>query len=722
MVKSFIKVYIRVRPTSQPTQRLSVGNDGCTVSVGFDKHEHERQKDTLSFKYDGYLENATQESIYNDCAADVVDNVLTGYNGTIFCYGQTGAGKTFTMAGDPKSYQQRGIIPRTIHQIFREIDLRVDRMYKVWVTYLEIYNEMMYDLLSDSPGSTELHVIEENNVTKVRGLSMREVRSEEEALGMFFMGEAGRSTAQHVLNSNSSRSHCIFTVHLEMRGSSDASERAIKSKVNLVDLAGSERTKKTNVTGQTLKEASFINKSLSFLEQTVNALAKKAGHVPFRQSKLTSVLRDALGGNCKTVMLANIWGEGQHMEETVSTLRFAARVKLIQTDAMVNESQDLALQVERYRRQIKELKQELTMRDALSGRGRISYEDLNDQEQMELMALCKRFLEGGVDVEELPQDTMKLVRECFKQMRNVYQSMQSQMAAGQGDDTAGRTSGGLAAELSAEEAAAAADMVGEDDKLGTTGFAIGKAPPGAAPEAGEGEEGAEGPPSPVSKPRTPLRHEQGQSAAPSLFGAPSAVSGDADRNSAFLRFKRENAEGRALADALAAAQREAGAAKAAVKELAVKVNSAKGEIDRLNSEVASRRAAAGQGGGAIDAEEYELLSQLKSAKLAYRTVFDQLKDLKAALEVAVTTAGDARARLVEAFQGWYEEVGAMEAPPAELDPDEEYAAMQAETWRAADPDAAAYLSAKKGSKAYRPGVAGGDKGRAATIRRRDMLQ
>jgi len=103
-------------------------------------------------------------------------------------------------------------------------------------------------------------------------------------------------------------------------------------------------------------------------------------------------------------------------------------------------------------------------------------------------------------------------------------------------------------------------------------------------------------------------------------------------------------------------------------------------------------------------------------------VFDQLKDLKAALEVAVTTAGDARARLVEAFQGWYEEVGAMEAPPAELDPDEEYAAMQAETWRAADPDAAAYLSAKKGSKAYRPGVAGGDKGRAATIRRREMLQ
>eukprot|EP00951_Prasinocladus_malaysianus_P000708 scaffold5099_cov47-Prasinocladus_malaysianus.AAC.2 len=135
--------------------------------------------------------------------------------------------------------------------------------------------------------------------------------------------------------------------------------------INLVDLAGSERTKKTGVTGQTLKEATFINKSLSFLEQTVNALSKKASHVPFRQSKLTSVLRDALGGNCKTVMLANIWGEAAHLEETVSTLRFASRVKLIQTDAQVNESQDLALQVERYKRQIKELKQELMMRDAL---------------------------------------------------------------------------------------------------------------------------------------------------------------------------------------------------------------------------------------------------------------------------------------------------------------------------------------------------------------------
>jgi hypothetical protein len=196
-------------------------------------------------------------------------------------------------------------------------------------------------------------------------------------------------------------------------------------------------------------------------------------------------------------------------------------------------------------------------------------------------------------------------------------------------------------------------------------------------------------------------------------------SGESDRNAAFLRYKRDNPEGRALADTLVVAQREVASVKGSLKESSVKVNGAKGEIDRLNAAVQSRRAAAGDGGDAIDAEEYDLLSELKAAKLTYRTVFDQLKDLKAAHEVAVTQAGEARAKLIEAFQGWYEENA--EEAPAELDPDEEYAAMQVQGWKASDPDAAAYLSAKKGSKAYRPGVAGGDKGRAQTIRRREML-
>jgi kinesin family protein 6/9 len=149
-------------------------------------------------------------------------------------------------------------------------------------------------------------------------LTKKYCSSEAEALSFFFAGEANRATASHILNKTSSRSHCIFTIFLESRASGDGAEKTTVSKLNLVDLAGSERTKKTAVTGQALKEATYINKSLTFLEQTVNALSRHEAHVPFRQSKLTGVLRDALGGNCKTVMIACVWPDDVHVEVGLS--------------------------------------------------------------------------------------------------------------------------------------------------------------------------------------------------------------------------------------------------------------------------------------------------------------------------------------------------------------------------------------------------------------------
>ena len=167
-------------------------------------------------------------------------------------------------------------------------------------------------------------------------MSQHAVASEEEALSLFFRGEAARATASHTLNAASSRSHTVLTVHVEARVGAGTDERVTASKLHMVDLAGSERTKKTGVTGQSLREARFINTSLTFLEQTVNALSKRGReHVPFRQSKLTAVLRDGLGGNSKTVMVATVWPEDSHMEETVSTLRFAQRAKAIRDRRVV---------------------------------------------------------------------------------------------------------------------------------------------------------------------------------------------------------------------------------------------------------------------------------------------------------------------------------------------------------------------------------------------------
>jgi kinesin family protein 6/9 len=146
-----------------------------------------------------------------------------------------------------------------------------------------------------------------------------------------------RTVSEHQMNKHSSRSHCVFTLHIETRSRVESSDKVLFSKLNLVDLAGSERTKKTGSSGITLKEATFINKSLSYLEQVVIALCQSnRDHVPYRQSKLTNLLRDSLGGNTKTLMVANVWPEPTHLEETISTLKFATRMMRVSNEAIVN--------------------------------------------------------------------------------------------------------------------------------------------------------------------------------------------------------------------------------------------------------------------------------------------------------------------------------------------------------------------------------------------------
>ena len=212
----------------------------------------------------------------------------------------------------------------------------------------------------------------------VKGLNQHVCESEEDALNCLFEGEMNRTFRQHYLNATSSRAHCIFTMYIESRSRVESSDKVVHSKLHLVDLAGSERTKKTHSEGEVLKEASFINKSLTFLEQVVLALCdRKRDHVPYRSSKLTNMLRDSLGGNCKTVMIANIWPEARHIEETTSSLKFATRMMKIQNEASVNIIADPNLLIKRYEHEIKSLKQELAMHDTLANRGRINYAAYN---------------------------------------------------------------------------------------------------------------------------------------------------------------------------------------------------------------------------------------------------------------------------------------------------------------------------------------------------------
>ena len=328
---SSVRVCIRTRPTASFAQEhILVGDDKTQLSVRMPKSDNPNAQDSWSWKYDSVLHNASQETVYSEQVAPIVQSVLRGYNGTIMCYGQTGAGKTFTQIGSMSSYKDRGIAPRAISDIFAYLSEHPQFEAKVAVSYVEIYNDQLVDLLSSlptaEPNTEPLVLVEDKRgETSVRNLRTEEVVSEERALELLFEGQTNRQWAVHQLNKGSTRGHAIFTLHLRIKSRVDSSGVVTKSKLHMVDLAGSERLKKTGTIGDLKSESMFINKSLTYLEQVVVSLSSKGrSHTPYRQSKLTHLLKDSLGGNCKTLLVANVYGEAQHLEETISTLQFAA--------------------------------------------------------------------------------------------------------------------------------------------------------------------------------------------------------------------------------------------------------------------------------------------------------------------------------------------------------------------------------------------------------------
>ncbi|NXK14393.1 KIF9 protein, partial [Herpetotheres cachinnans] len=444
-----VHTFVRVKPTADFAQdMIKFGQDNKSIDIYIKKDVkkgvvNNRQTD-WSFRLDGVLHNISQELAYETVAKKVVSEALIGYNGTIMCYGQTGAGKTYTMTGATAEYEHRGIIPRAIQQVFKATAHSVDPFITVRISYLEIYNETLFDLLSTMTSSgtsdTQMAVVDCPQGVCVKGLSIHSVSHEEDALNLLFearekyytssdcYGETNRMIAEHTLNKNSSRSHCIFTIYIESRFRLFSDVKCVNSKINLIDLAGSERLSKTGSEGQVLKEATYINKSLSFLEQIVIALADpKRDHIPFRQSKLTHVLKDSLGGNCNTVLVANICGEAVHVEETLSSLRFATRMKWITTAPVLNETYDREGTVKALEKEIILLKQELAMHDSLVNRSLVTYDPLTDIQIAEIKSQVHKYLKGAID--EIDIVNIRQVREVFKQFKLVVSQQEHDVEA-----------------------------------------------------------------------------------------------------------------------------------------------------------------------------------------------------------------------------------------------------------------------------------------------------
>uniref|UniRef100_A0A8C0UVX5 Kinesin-like protein n=1 Tax=Cyanistes caeruleus TaxID=156563 RepID=A0A8C0UVX5_CYACU len=281
-----------------------------------------------------FQSNTSQEQVYNDCAKKIVKDVLEGYNGTIFAYGQTSSGKTHTMEGKLHDPDGMGIIPRIVQDIFNYIYSMDENLeFHIKVSYFEIYLDKIRDLLDVSKTNLSVHE-DKNRVPYVKGCTERFVCSPEEVMDTIDEGKSNRHVAVTNMNEHSSRSHSIFLINVKQENTQ--TEQKLSGKLYLVDLAGSEKVSKTGAEGAVLDEAKNINKSLSALGNVISALAESSTYVPYRDSKMTRILQDSLGGNCRTTIVICCSPSSYNESETKSTLLFGQRAKTIKNTVCVN--------------------------------------------------------------------------------------------------------------------------------------------------------------------------------------------------------------------------------------------------------------------------------------------------------------------------------------------------------------------------------------------------
>ncbi|XP_063465817.1 kinesin-like protein KIF9 isoform X11 [Symphalangus syndactylus] len=637
-----VHAFVRVKPTDDfAHEMIRYGDDKRSIDIHLKKDIRRgvvnNQQTDWSFKLDGVLHDASQDLVYETVAKDVVSQALDGYNGTIMCYGQTGAGKTYTMTGATENYKHRGILPRALQQVFRTIEERPTHAITVRVSYLEIYNESLFDLLSTlpyvGPSVTPMTIVENPQGVFIKGLSVHLTSQEEDAFSLLFEGETNRIIASHTMNKNSSRSHCIFTIYLEAHSRTLSEEKYITSKINLVDLAGSERLGKSGSEGRVLKEATCINKSLSFLEQAIIALGdQKRDHIPFRQCKLTHALKDSLGGNCNMVLVTNMYGEAAQLEETLSSLRFASRMKLVTTEPAINEKYDAERMVKNLEKELALLKQELAIHDSLTNRTFVTYDPMDEIQIAEINSQVRRYLEGTLD--EIDIINLRQIKEVFNQFRVVLSQQEQEVESTLRRKYTLIDRNDFAA-ISAVQKVGLVDvdghLVGETEGQN---FGLGVAPfstkPGKKAKSKKTFKEPLRPDTPPSKPVAfeEFKNEQG-----------SEINRIFKENKSILNERRKRAS-----------------------ETTQRINAIKREIDvtkeALNFQKSLREKQGeyeNKGLMIIDEEEFLLIVKLKDLKKQYRSEYQDLRDLRAEIQYCQHLVDQCRHRLLMEFDIWYNE-------------------------------------------------------------------
>lgn len=450
-----VKVVVRCRPLNE--KEISDGHQRVVemdskkglVELTKDSSGRKNDEPPRKFTFDAVYDwNSKQRDLYDETFSELVESVLNGYNGTIFAYGQTGTGKTFTMEGVRTNPDLRGVIPNSFDHIFTNISRTKDQQYLVRASYLEIYQEEVKDLLAkDHKKKLELKERPDTGVY-VKDLQSFVTKSIKEIEHVMNVGNNNRAVGATNMNEQSSRSHAIFIIYIECSEVGPDGETHIRvGKLNMVDLAGSERQAKTGAKGERLKEATKINLSLAALGNCISALVDgKNSHIPYRDSKLTRLLQDSLGGNARTVMVANLGPASYNYEETLTTLRYANRAKNIKNKPKINEDPKDAL-LREFQDEIKRLREQLD-RKGTGGRPRKkkrnkddstresdeveddtedNQEEILKKEQAKLDEERTKLLQNSEMVEE---EKNKLIEEIDKRSQQVKKERQKASAIG----------------------------------------------------------------------------------------------------------------------------------------------------------------------------------------------------------------------------------------------------------------------------------------------------
>ncbi|XP_077477867.1 kinesin-like protein KIF3B [Stigmatopora argus] len=429
-----VRVVVRCRPPSNKEASTEKGSSVLEVDTELGRifvrnpsaTSSEPAKEFTFHSVFGW--DSTQCEVYDDAVRPLVDSVLLGFNGTVFAYGQTGTGKTWTMRGLPADLEKRGVIPNAFHHVFAHISRTRGQKYLVRSSYLEIYQEEIRDLLMQNGRKLELKESPEEGVY-VKDLSWVVTKDPAEMHHLLTLGDRSRSVASTDANRRSSRSHAIFAVTVECGSESEEPVRV--GRLNMVDLAGSERQSRTGAQGVRLRESAKINLSLSALGNVISALADgKGGHVPYRDSKLTRLLRDSLGGNAKTLMIATVGPSEQDRHESLATLRYAGRAKNIKNKPRVNEDPEVAL-LRDFQREIARLKGLLEERGAVARERRQRRRD-SKRLSRDLTQHPKEEHDGEVKWRrsDLHLDDAGWDREAVEKIVEKYKAMESKLLEG----------------------------------------------------------------------------------------------------------------------------------------------------------------------------------------------------------------------------------------------------------------------------------------------------